>query len=165
MKKRFSLKDDRIELMIKIKEMMQDGVTRTKDIATSIERTERQTRRYLVEMSKMNMINLTESKRLDKTSDQLKKQHFHILSKDEFVKIPEIRRWVDGCIARGVKATTIHVLRNHLKFIFNYMSESPQNILYSKKEALDFWIRFASEFRQSRPTVGTHNYRAAYRNL
>lgn len=165
MKHRLSQKDDQIELLIKIKEMMQDGVVRTKDIATTINRTERQTRRYLIEMSKMKMIQLTESKRLDKTSDQLKKQHFHILSKDEFVTIPEIRRWVDGCIARGVKATTINVLRNHLKFIFNYMSESPCNVLCSKKDALDFWVRFASEFRQSRPTVGTHNYRAAYRNL
>src|SRR3989338_9612958 len=127
MKRRLSQKDDQIELLIQIKEMMQDGVTRTKDIAASIDRTERQTRRYLVDMSKRNMIQLTESKRLDKTSDQLKKQHFHILSKDEFVKIPEIRRWVDGCIARGVKATTINVLRNHIKFIFN-ISESPQNI-------------------------------------
>ncbi|MEK6931852.1 MAG: FaeA/PapI family transcriptional regulator, partial [Thermoproteota archaeon] len=72
MKRRLAQKDDRIELLIKIKDMMQDGVTRTKDIAASINRTERQTRRYLIEMSKMKMIHLTESKRLDKTSDQLK---------------------------------------------------------------------------------------------
>ncbi len=65
MKKRFSLKDDRIELMIKIKENMQDGIVRTKDIATSINRTERQTRRYLVEMSEIGMIALTESKRIN----------------------------------------------------------------------------------------------------
>jgi len=165
MKKRLSLKDDRIELMISIKEMMQNGIVRTKDIAASINRTERQTRRYLIEMSKTGMIHLTETKRLDKSPDQLKKQKFYIISKDEFAKIPEIKKWIDGCIARGVKATTINVLRNHLKFIFFYMSESPQNILVSRQDALDFWIRFASEFKQSKPSVGTHNYRAAYRNF
>lgn len=165
MKKRLALKDDRMEMMISIKEMIKAGIVRTKDIAISINRTERQTRRYLLEMANMGMINLTETKRLDKSPDQLKKQKFYIISKDEFAKIPEIKKWIDGCIARGVKATTINVLRNHLKFIFSYMSESPQNILTSRQDALDFWIRFASEFKQSKPSVGTHNYRAAYRNF
>ena len=64
-------KDDQTELMIHIKDLVDDGVIRTKDIAEKINRSDRQTRRYLVEMSKNKMISLTDSKRMDTSKEQI----------------------------------------------------------------------------------------------
>ncbi len=165
MKKRLSLKDDRIELMFQIKDMIQDGTIRTKDIAESINRTERQTRRYLVEMSKMKMIHLTDSKRLDKSQDQIQKYHFNTITRDSFVQIPEIKQWIDGCLARGLKFKTISRYISYAKFIFNFMFENPSNVLDSKDNAIKFWISFAADFRRHSPSKGTQCYRVTFKNL
>lgn len=158
-------KDDQLELMFKIKEFIDDGVIRTKDISEKINRSERQTRRYLVAMSKCKMISLTDSKRLEKSPDQLKKYHINTITRNSFVQIPEIKQWIDGCLARGLKFKTISHYISFAKFIFNFMSENPSNVLVSKEMAIKFWISFAADFRRHRPSKGTQCYRVAYKNL
>lgn len=158
-------KDDQLELMFKIKELIDDGVIRTKDISEKINRSKRQTRRYLVQMSKYQMITLTDSKRLEKSQDQIKKYHFNVISRDEFVQIPEIKQWIDGCLARGLKFQTISGYISFAKFIFNFMSENPSNVLTSKESTIKFWILFAADFRRHHPSKGTQCYRVTYKNL
>jgi hypothetical protein len=158
-------KDDQIELMIQIKELLDDRIIRTKDISEKISRSEHQTRRYLVQMSKQKMISLSDSKRIQKSQDQIQKYHYHALSKDQFVQIPQIKQWIDGCLARGLKFKTISNYVSYAKFIFNFMSESPQNVLSSKENAIKFWVTFAADFRRYNPTKGTQSYRVTYKNL
>jgi len=158
-------KDDQIELMLVIKDLISDGIIRTKDISEQINRSERQTRRYLVAMSKHKMITLTDSKRLDKSQDQIQKYHFNTITRDAFVQIPEIKQWIDGCLARGLKFKTISRYISYAKFIFNFMSESPPNVLNSKDNAIKFWISFAADFRRHFPSKGTQSYRVTYKNL
>lgn len=158
-------KDDQIELMLHIKDLISDGIIRTKDISEKINRSERQTRRYLVEMSKQKMLILTDSKRLDKSQDQIQKHNFNTLTRDCFVQIPEIKQWIDGCLARGLKFQTISRYISYAKFIFNFMSESPSNVLNSKDNAIKFWISFAADFRRYSPSKGTQSYRVTYKNL
>lgn len=165
MKKRMHTRDDQLELMFQIKELINDGVIRTKDISEEINRSERQTRRYLVQMSKHKMISLTDSKRLDKSQDQIKKYHFNTITRDSFVQIPEIKQWIDGCLARGLKFITISRYISYAKFIFNFMSENPTNALESKDKAIKFWISFAADFRRDYPSKGTQCYRVTYKNL
>ena len=151
--------------MLHIKDLFDDGIIRTKDISEKISRSERQTRRYLVQMSRQKIISLTDSKRLVKSQDQIKKYHYNTLSKDKFVQLPEIKQWIDGCLARGLKFKTISSYISYAKFIFNFMSESPQNVLSSKKDAIRFWIKFAADFRIYHPSKGTQSYRVTYKNL
>ena len=158
-------KDDQLELMLQINELISDGVIRTKDISEKINRSERQTRRYLVAMSKQKMITLTDSQRLEKSQDQIQKHHFNTISRDRFVQIPEIKKWIDGCLARGLKFKTISRYISYAKFIFNFMSENPSNVLLSKDEAIKFWVSFAADFRRHSPSKGTQCYRVTYKNL
>ncbi len=88
LKSRMHTKDDQIELMLR-KDLISDGVIRTKYISEKINRSERQTRRYLVTMSKYKMISLTDSKRLEKSQGQIQKHHFKTITRDDFVQIPE----------------------------------------------------------------------------
>ncbi|MGY5149903.1 MAG: hypothetical protein ACW9W3_07550 [Candidatus Nitrosopumilus sp. bin_68KS] len=165
MKLRMHSKDDQLELMLHIRELISDGTIRTKDISEKINRSERQTRRYLVAMSQQKMISLTDSKRLDKSQDQIKKHNFNTISRDSFVQIPEIKQWIDGCLARGLKFKTISRYISYAKFIFNFMSENPSNALTSKDMAIKFWVSFAADFRRHHPSKGTQCYRVTYKNL
>lgn len=165
MKPRMHTKDDQTELMIHIKDLVDDGVIRTKDIAEKINRSDRQTRRYLVEMSKNKMISLTDSKRMDTSKEQIQRHHYNTISRDTFVRIPEIKLWIDGCLARGLKFQTISRYISNAKFIFNFMYESPSNVLASKDEAIKFWITFAAELRRHFPSKGTQCYRVTFKNL
>ena len=89
-------------------------------------------------MNKHKMITLINSQRLEKSSEQIEKHHFNTISLDPFVNIPEIKQWIDGCLARGLKFKTISAYISYAKFIFNFMPESPQNVLSSKERAIKF---------------------------
>lgn len=67
LKLRLDSKDDQLELMLHIKDLFDDGIIRTKDISENIGRSERQTRRYLVQMAGQKLISFTDSKRLVKS--------------------------------------------------------------------------------------------------
>lgn len=157
--------DDRLELFLQIKSMIGDSNIRTKDIAKTIHRSVRQTRRYFVQMSKMGLITLTNTARVAITQEQTKKYHYTTITREDFVKIPSIKKWINGCIARGVSPTSIRVYCASVKYIFSVMGAHPSQIITSRQRAIDFWIDFIAEFKRSKPALGTHGFRVAYKSF
>ncbi|MHB8547471.1 MAG: hypothetical protein ACYDAJ_11980 [Nitrosotalea sp.] len=41
----------------------------------------------------------------------------------------------------------------------------PKNVIRSKKDAIETWVRFMIEFRKQNPTRGTHRYRVSFKNF
>ncbi|TBR24566.1 MAG: hypothetical protein EPO63_03640, partial [Candidatus Nitrosotenuis sp.] len=158
-------RDDRLELYLQIKSAINEGTIRTKDISKSINRSERQIRRYFVEMSKLGMITLTNTSRVAITQEQTLKHQYISISKHEFLKTPQIKKWINGCIARGLSPQTIASYLHSVKYIFNFMRISPSEVLVSRESAIDFWIDFISEFKRNRPNQGTHIFRVSYKSL
>lgn len=157
--------DDKLEMFLQIKSMIGEGNIRTKDIAKSINRSVRQTRRYFLQMSKMNLITLTDTARIATTQEQIKKYQYFSITKEDFYKIPPVKKWINGCIARGVSPESIRVYRNNLRYIFSMMNAHPSEIITSRQKAIDFWIDFISEFKRNKPDLGTHGFRVSYKSF
>lgn len=145
--------------------MITEGNIRTKDIAKTINRSIRQTRRYFVQMSKMNLITLTDTARIAITQEQSKKYHYITISKDDFAKIPPIKKWINGCIARGISPETIGLYRASVKYIFSTIGAHPLDAISSRQRAIDFWIDFIADFKRNSPNKGTHNFRVSYKSF
>lgn len=79
--------------------------------------------------------------------------------------MPEISKWVDDCIARGVKQRTIMQYVGRVRRIFGTIKTKPKNVIETKKSAIDFWTKFMVEFRKNNPEKGNHGYRTAFRNF
>jgi len=157
--------DDKLELFLQIKSMISEGNIRTKDIAKSINRSIRQTQRYFVQMSEMGLVTLTDTARIAITTEQIKKYRYTTITKEDFAKIPPIKKWINGCIARGVSPESIRVYRRSVRYIFSMMGAHPSDVITSRQRAIDFWIDFISEFKLNKPDLGTHGFRVAYKSF
>lgn len=90
---------------------------------------------------------------------------YELFSKDEFVKIPEIEKWINDCIARDVQPSTISQYLKCVKSILTLTKTIPKDIIKSKKYAVEVWARFMVEFRKQNPARGTQYYRVSFKNF
>lgn len=162
--KRIRFHGKRIEkelVYFKIKDLVNEGVTSTNELASRLGKSTRQTRRYLKKMARFRMV------KLDQKSGRLLKEgiNYRKISQDKFVQIPEIAKWVDDCIARQVAPGTLKQYVSSIKYIFGTIRANPKNVISSKGTAIEFWTKFIVEYRKQNPSRGTHNLRVSYRNF
>jgi len=106
--------------------------------------------------------------KLDPQTGRLVKKrlsHVESLSKNRFTKIPEIEKWMNDCIARDVRSSTISQYMQCLKSILILTKTTPKEIIKSKKDALEIWAKFMVEFRKQNAEKGTHRYRVSFKNF
>lgn len=147
-------------IYFKVKSLIDDGITSTTDLARILGRSRKQIRRYLVNMSLMQMVNLD-----PQTGRLIKKKRSKSLPENDFTKIPEISKWIDDCIARGVNTKTIRQYVGCVRRIFDIIKVKPKDVISSKKSAIEFWTKFMVDFRKKNPEKGNHGYRTAFRNF
>lgn len=143
-----------------MKRLIDDGITSTTDLARILGRSSKQIRRYLANMSVMQMIQLD-----PQTGRLVKKERTKLLPEGDFTEIPEVLKWTDDCIARGVKPRTIAQYVRCVRHIFDTIKVNPKDVISSKKSAIEFWTKFMVEFRKKNPEKGNHGYRTSFRNF
>lgn len=149
-------------LFLKLKNMIDHETTSVTELSGKIGRSTRQTRRYIKKMASLGMVKLDPKTRmLVKT----KEMNFDSISKSNFAKIPEISKWIRDCISRDVSPYTISHYLNSVKFILCLTKAIPKNVIKSKKDAIETWVRFMVEFRKQNPTRGTQHYRVSFKNF
>lgn len=146
---------------LEVKKLIDSGVTSVNDLAALTGRERRQVRRYLEAMAARGMI------RLDKNTGRLvhKPTINKFVLRTRFAQNPVIVKWVDDCIARQVKPSTIQRYVSSARYIFNLIETDPKDAVVSKNSAITLWTRFMVEYRKRNPTKGTQGYRTSYRNL
>ncbi|MGI0047430.1 MAG: hypothetical protein ACREBB_09640 [Nitrosotalea sp.] len=145
----------------KIKDLINQGMTSTGDLALHLGKSTRQTRRYLKAMARLRMVKL-----YVKTGRLLKEGvNYRSLSKDSFSKIPEISKWIDDCIARQIAPRTIQGYVQSVRYIFGVIKTKPANVISSKNNAIEYWTKFIVSYKKQFPSKGTRNYRVSYRNF
>lgn len=153
----------RQKLFLELKKMIDQETTQITEIAKKIGRSRKQTRRYIVKMASLGMVRLNpETRTLVKTSSVL---NYESLSKSEFAKIPEISKWINDCIARDVRPSTISQYLKCVKSIFALTKTTPKDVIKSKKDAVEIWARFMVEYRRKNPIGGTQYYRVSFKNF
>lgn len=148
-------------LYFKIKEMIDQGITSTGELALRLGKSTRQTRRYLKTMARLRMVKLyVRTGRLVKPGI-----NYRTLSKDNFTKIPAVSRWIDDCIARQIAPRTIQGYVQSMRYIFGVLRTKPSTVVSSKEKAIEYWSKFIVSYKKQFPSKGTRNYRVAYRNF
>ncbi len=137
----------------KIKDLINQGVTSTSELALNINKSTRQTRRYLKAMARLRMVKL-----YVKTGRLIKEGiNYRSLSKDTFSKIPEISRGIDDCIARQIAPRTIQGYIQSVRYMFGVVKAKPSNVVSSKNNAIEFWTKFIVSYKKYFPSKGTRN--------
>ena len=148
------------------KRLIDSGTTSTSDLAILLQKSKKQTRRYIKKLAQKGLASLdSKTGRLQKTISQCLKAQYEALSDGEFRQLPEIQKWINDCIARGLHPKTIANMANSIKRLCNLVRIYPKQLTISKKSATDLWLRFAVEFRKQYPTKGTHIYRVSFKNF
>jgi integrase len=145
----------------KIKDLIDEGITSTGDLALRLGKSTRQTRRYLKKMARLRMV------KLDSRSGRLLKEgiNYRSLSKDRFSKIPEISKWIDDCIARQIAPRTIMGYVQSVRYILGVIRKDPKKVIASRGTAIEYWTKFIVAYKKQFPSKGTRNYRVSYRNF
>lgn len=145
----------------KIKDLVNQGITSTGDLALHLGKSPRQTRRYLKRMARLRMV------KLDNKTGRLIKEgiNYRSLSKDSFTKIPEISHWIDDCIARQIAPRTIQGYVQSVRYILGTIKTNPKHVISSKNSAIECWTKFIISYKKQFPSKGTRNYRVSYRNF
>jgi DNA-binding transcriptional regulator YhcF (GntR family) len=148
-------------IYFKIKDLVNQGITSTGDLALHLGKSPRQTRRYLKRMARLRMV------KLDNKTGRLIKEgiNYRSLSKDSFTKIPEISHWIDDCIARQIAPRTIQGYVQSVRYILGTIKTNPKHVISSKNSAIECWTKFIISYKKQFPSKGTRNYRVSYRNF
>lgn len=149
------------KLYFKIKDLINQGITSTSELALYLNKSTKQTRRYIKRMARLRMV------KLDTHSGRLLKQgiDYRSISKNSFSKIPEISKWIDDCIARQIAPRTIQGYIQSLRYIMGTVRADPKNVIISKNAAIEYWTKFIISYKKKFPGKGTRNYRVSYRNF
>lgn len=145
---------------LEIKKLIDSGVTSTKELASCTGRSQRQVRRYIINMAMVRIIKLD-----SKTSRLVKKRKPKSFLDNNFTEVPEISKWIDDCIAREVKPRTISQYVNCVRHVFRSIRAKPGDVVSSKKSAIEFWTKFIVDFRKKNPEKGSHGYRTSFKNF
>lgn len=146
---------------LKIKCLIENGVTSTSGLAKRLGRSTRQVRRYLKEMAVRRMICLNGS-----TGRLVCKKTGNILkTREGFEANRTISKWVEDCIARKVKPSTIQAYTSAVRLMFRLVEVDPRKVVSSKISALKFWAKFMVEYTKKNPTRGNHRYRTGFKNF
>ncbi|MEO9307159.1 MAG: hypothetical protein ABI342_02465 [Nitrososphaera sp.] len=161
--KKISRKQRRQEkLFLKLKNMIDNETTSITELAGKIGKSRRHTRRYIAKMASLGMVRLNPG---TGTLVKTKEINFDSISKTNFRKIPEISKWIKDCISRDVSPLTISQYLNSVKYILRLTKTIPKNVIKSKKDAIETWVKFMVEFRKQHPDRGNHCYRVSFKNF
>jgi hypothetical protein len=146
---------------LEIKDLIDKDVTSTTELASRLGKSTRQIRRYLIIMSQLHMI------KLDAQTGRLVQKEVGIfsMSRHQFAKIPEITKWMDDCIVRQIKPTTMQKYLLSVRYMFRLVKGIPKNVVSSKESAIEFWTKFIVEYRKQNPAKGTQHHRVSFKNL
>lgn len=144
-----------------------EGITGTKALSQRIGKKERQTKRILDQMAFLGKIELDANNRLVKTVKQVDAefQEKMFTSTSKFKNIPEIKKFNEKAIQRGVKKATLQQYNSSLKIIFKTMKTNPASVIVSKSSAEEFFMNYTVEAKKLYPQYkdAPQSHRTAYR--
>lgn len=128
-------------------------------------------------MQAANLIQLSDTGRLQKTTQQAKKEQYEALEKNDFAQLEEIAYWISVCKKRGVKPSTLGRYIGTMRDAFNRTKTRPRSILPQMNEdapavfgSRKTAIEFAENLNEMFVAEGVYaetpqTYRVALRNL
>ena len=144
-----------------------EKIGKINELSKKIGKGVKQTKRYLIQMQFLNLIELDPvTNRLIKSKIQENIEiNERLFELDEFRKIPEITKFIEKSIKRGCKPKTILGYTSSLKIIFQMMKTHPSSALTSKSAYEEFFENYVivAKERYTHLKDAPHNHRVAYR--
>lgn len=145
-----------------------EGITGTKALSEKIGKKERQTKRIIDQMAFLGLVETDPNTgRLLKTVKQERAEFDQKLleSKDKFIKIPEIHKFIEKAIQRNVSKNTLQQYLSSLRTIFRVMKTNPASVIVSRHSAEEFFANYAVIARELYPQYkdAPQPHRTAYR--